>query len=130
MELNIKIAGIFMILLSLMHIGFPRYFKWEIELKKVSLINKQLMEVHTFFVAFTVFLMGILCLISSNDLINSMLGRRISMGLGIFWGLRLFIQLFGFSSSLWKGKTFETSMHFLFTIIWIYFTISFLILFL
>ena len=130
MELNIKIAGIFMILLSLMHIGFPRYFKWEIELKKVSLINKQLMEVHTFFVAFTVFLMGILCLISSNDLINSMLGRIISMGLGIFWGLRLFIQLFGFSSSLWKGKTFETSMHFLFTIIWIYFTISFLILFL
>ena len=130
MELNIKIAGIFMILLSLMHIGFPRYFKWEIELKKVSLINKQLMEVHTFFVAFTVFLMGILCMISSNDLINSMLGRRISMGLGVFWGLRLFIQLFGFSSSLWKGKTFETSMHFLFTIIWIYFTISFLILFL
>ncbi|MBK8723304.1 MAG: hypothetical protein IPL95_13845 [Saprospiraceae bacterium] len=130
MELNIKIAGIFMILLSLMHIGFPRYFKWEIELKKVSLINKQLMEVHTFFVAFTVFLMGILCMISSNDLINSMLGRRISMGFGIFWGLRLFIQLFGFSSSLWKGKTFETSIHFLFTIIWIYFTISFLILFL
>ncbi len=130
MELNIKIAGIFMILLSLMHIGFPRYFKWEIELKKVSLINKQLMEVHTFFVAFTVFLMGILCMISSNDLINSMLGRRISMGLGVFRGLRLFIQLFGFSSSLWKGKTFETSMHFLFTIIWIYFTISFLILFL
>ena len=130
MELNIKIAGIFMILLSLMHICFPRYFKWEIELKKVSLINKQLMEVHTFFVAFTVFLMGILCMISSNDLINSMLGRRISMGFGIFWGLRLCIQLFGFSSSLWKGKTFETSMHFLFTIIWIYFTISFLILFL
>ena len=130
MELNIKIAGIFMILLSLMHIGFPRYFKWEIELKKVSLINKQLMEVHTFFVAFTVFLMGILCMISSNDLINSMLGRRISMGLGVFWGLRLFIQLFGFSSSLWKGKTFETSIHFLFIIIWIYFTISFLILFL
>ena len=130
MELNIKIAGIFMILLSLMHIGFPRYFKWEIELKKVSLINKQLMEVHTFFVAFTVFLMGILCMISSNDLINSMLGRRISMGLGVFWGLRLFIQLFGFSSSLWKGKTFETSIHFLFIIIWVYFTISFLILFL
>ena len=130
MELNIKIAGIFMILLSLMHIGFPRYFKWEIELKKVSLINKQLKEVHTFFVAFTVFLMGILCMISSNDLINSMLGRRISMGLGVFWGLRLFIQLFGFSSSLWKGKTFETSIHFLFIIIWIYFTISFLILFL
>ena len=130
MELNIKIAGIFMILLSLMHIGFPRYFKWEIELKKVSLINKQLMEVHTFFVAFTVFLMGILCFISSNDLIYSILGRRISMGLGIFWGIRLCIQLFGFSSNLWKGKTFETSMHFLFTIIWIYFTISFLILFL
>ena len=130
MELNIKIAGIFMIFLSLMHIGFPRYFKWEIELKKVSLINKQLMEVHTFFVAFTVFLMGILCMISSNDLINSMLGRRISIGLGIFWGLRLFIQIFGFSSNLWKGKTFETSMHFIFTTIWIYFTISFLILFL
>jgi hypothetical protein len=48
------------------------------------------------------------------------LGKRISLGLGIFWATRLFIQFFGYSSSLWRGKTLETTIHVLFSVLWIY----------
>lgn len=107
-------------LLALIHIAFPQYFNWQNELAGLSLINRQMMIIHTFFIALTVFLMGLLCLIAADELINTGLGKKIALGLGIFWTIRLFIQFFGYSPKLWKGKTFETVAHILFAFLWAY----------
>jgi hypothetical protein len=120
MEIHFRIIGVLLVALAFVHIIFPRYFHWKEELKHLSLINRQMMTVHTFFIALTVFLMGLLCLIAAPDLITTKLGKTISLGLGIFWVIRLFIQFFGYSPALWKGKTFETTMHILFSMLWIY----------
>ena len=109
-----------------MHIAFPKYFNWKEELKSLSLINRQMMTVHTFFIALTVFLMGLLCLTSSNELVETNLGKKISLGLGIFWTFRLFIQFFGYSTDLWRGKKFETLMHVVFSLFWTYLSFIFL----
>lgn len=126
MELHFKFIGILLMLLGVLHIGFPKYFNWKQELSSLSLINKQMMTIHTFFIALTVFMMGFLCLTSATDLIQTNLGQKISFGLGIFWSIRLIIQLFGYSSALWKGKTFETAMHIVFTLLWLYLSYVFL----
>jgi len=126
MELNLKIAGVFLIAVALMHVVFPKRFNWEVELSSLNLMNKQMMKVHTFFVAFTVFLMGLLCLTSADDLDKTPLGNKIMLGLGVFWAIRLAIQFFVYSPKLWKGKTFETIMHILFSLLWAYLSISFL----
>jgi hypothetical protein len=125
MHLHLKIIGVLLVALSLVHIIFPRYFNWSKELGLLSLINRQMMTVHTFFIALTIFLIGLLCITSGNELINTDLGKRISLGLAIFWMIRLIIQLFGYSTQLWKGKTFETSVHILFTCLWIYISFIF-----
>lgn len=127
MQNHIHIVGFLLIALALVHIVFPKYFNWNEELKSLSLINRQMMTVHTFFIAFTVFLMGLLCITSSVELIETNLGKKISLGLGIFWTIRLFIQLFVYSKNLWKGKKFETFIHILFSIFWLYFSSVFLI---
>ncbi|MDO6623608.1 hypothetical protein Q4509_12165 [Oceanihabitans sp. 1_MG-2023] len=127
MYIHIKIIGFLLIALALVHIIFPKYFNWGKELKFLSLINRQMMTVHTFFIAFTVFLMGLLCLTTTSELIETNLGKKISLGLGVFWAIRLFIQLFVYSTDLWKGKKFETLIHILFSIFWIYFSSIFLI---
>ena len=126
MEIHFKLIGIILMILALVHAIFPKYFDWKNELKSLNLINRQLMWVHTFFIALVVFLMGLLCLTSANDLISTNLGKKISLGLGVFWLVRLFIQFFGYSSELWKGKTFETIIHILFSLLWIYLSIIFL----
>ncbi|MFM2394895.1 MAG: hypothetical protein RLZZ546_2878 [Bacteroidota bacterium] len=122
---HLKIIGILLVLLSLIHAVFPRYFKWDEELKSLSLINRQMMIIHTFFIAFIVFLMGIFCLMCSNEILETPLGRKIALGFAVFWLLRLFLQFFGYSSELWKGKIFETSIHILFTMLWLYFILIF-----
>ena len=126
MLIHLKIIGVLLMTLGLIHIFFPKYFNWDKELKSLSLINRQMMTVHTFFIAFTVFLMGLLCLTSAKELVETILGKKIALGFGIFWTVRLFIQFFGYSTELWKGKTFETAMHIIFSILWTYLSFIFL----
>jgi hypothetical protein len=126
MEIHIKIIGSLLIVLALVHGIFPKYFKWKQELSKLSIANRQIMYVHSFFIALMVLLIGLLCLTSSGELINTPLGKRISLGIGIFWAIRLFIQFFGYSSKLWKGKSFETVVHIFFSLFWTYLTAIFI----
>ena len=125
MGIHIKITGGILMALALLHLIFPRYFNWEKELPALSLINRQMMVVHTFFIALMVFLMGLLCLSSADELIETSLGKKIALGLGVFWSIRLFIQFFGYSADLWKGKAFETLVHILFSLLWAYVSIVF-----
>lgn len=127
MELQIKIIGIFFILLAFIHIFFPRYFGWKQDLVPLTLINRQMMYVHVFFIALAIFLLGLLCLTSSGALLNTALGRRICLGLGIFWAARLYAQFFVYSKELWKGKPFETTIHILFSVLWAYLSILFVL---
>ena len=127
MIIHLKIIGTLLMLLALIHVFFPKYFNWQKELNSLSLINRQMMTTHTFFIALTVFLMGLLCLTSSTELLQTNLGRKISLGLGFFWITRLYFQIFVYSKKLWRGKTFETLIHILFSILWIYFSVVFLV---
>lgn len=120
MEIHLKIIGWLLMLLAGAHSFFPWYFDWKQNLTSLSLINKQMLQVHTFFIALLLVLIGLLCVTSTTDLMETQLGTTICIGLTIFWGIRLFFQWFVYSSKLWKGKVFETTMHVLFTLFWIY----------
>ncbi len=125
MELYIRIAGALLIFLAVVHLLFPARFKWKDELQGLSLINRQLMYVHTFFIGLILVLMGLLCLASARDIVETNLGRQVALGVAVFWLVRLYFQLFVYSPLLWKGMRFETTIHITFTLIWIYFTAIF-----
>lgn len=128
MEAHLNFIGGLLIALALVHGIFPKYFNWAKELKHLSLINHQMMEIHTFFVALIVFLMGVLCLTSANELVTTSLGKKISIGMGIFWLFRLVVQFFGYSVKLWKGKVFETGVHIVFALLWTYLSVVFVVI--
>jgi hypothetical protein len=125
MTFQLELIGALLVVLALLHTAFARYFNWRREFAAVSLINRQMMHVHTFFVAFAVGLMGLLCLTSAAELVGTPLGRRVALGLGVFWLARLLIQFFGYSASLWRGKRFETIVHILFSVLWTYLSVVF-----
>lgn len=129
MTLHLKIAGIFLVLLSLLHVVIPRYFNWTKGLAGLDLINRQIMYVHTFFIALIVLLMGLLCLYSSSELVNSPLGKHVSLGLFIFWFTRLAFQFFVYSPKVWRGKKLETFVHIVFALLWSYFSYVFFLVY-
>jgi len=126
MELQIEIIGYLLILLSCIHVIFPKYFGWKEDLAPLQQINRSMMKVHTFFIALTVFLMGLLCVTSAEDLLQTELGRKICLGLGLFWLIRLFFQFFIYPSSLWKGRRLETVIHIIAIVFWVFLSYSFL----
>jgi hypothetical protein len=119
-ETHIKISGLFFLALSFIHVFFPRYFKWQTELANISQINRQMMYVHCFFIGLILFLLGLLCISSSSEIVSTILGKRISVGLSIFWIARLLIQFFGYSKELWVSKKKETIINITFILIWSY----------
>ena len=128
MEAHLKLIGLLLVGLALLHAGFVRYFNWRHELVSLSLINRQMMYVHTFFIALMVFLMGLLCLTSAAELVGTPLGHRVALGCGIFWLVRLLIQFFGYSARLWRGKRFETVVHVVVSGLWSYLSLIFLLI--
>jgi hypothetical protein len=121
MEIHFKITGIILVLLSLIHIGFPKRFKWKEELAGLSLINRQMMQVHTFFIAIVVALDGFLFLFMAEELCTlSPLAKALLIGNFIFWFARCLFQHLVYSPLLWKGKKFETSVHIFFSLFWVY----------
>ena len=130
MEIHLKVIGIVLIGLAMLHAFFPRHFRWKEELSGLSLLSRQIMYVHTLFIGLIIFLMGVLCRTSSDELTGTTLGKRVCLGLALFWITRLLIQFFGYSSELWRGKIFETGMHIIFSILWIYLSVIFTLIWL
>lgn len=120
MQLHLNLIGALLVALALLHVVFPRYFRWKTTTTSLERVTREILYVHTFFIALTVLLMGLLCLSSAELLLNTPLGQRICMGLAVFWTLRLFFQFFGYSAELWKGKRFETIVHIAFSFLWLY----------
>jgi len=127
MALHLNIIGILLLLLAAVHVLLPNYLQWKRELAVLSLINKQVMEVHTFFIAFAVLLMGALCLYAADEIVNTPLGHTLAFGLFIFWFARLLAQFLIYKPVLWKGKRFETAVHIIFAALWTYMSAVFLL---
>ncbi len=87
------------------------------------------MYVHTFFIGLIILLMGLLCLTSPKEIMDTTLGNKIALGLSIFWGSRLITQFFWYSSKLWKGDKLRTLIHIIFSLFWAYLSTVFFIVF-
>ncbi|MEO7310753.1 MAG: hypothetical protein ABIX01_10155 [Chitinophagaceae bacterium] len=129
MELHLRIIGVVFIILAMVHIQFPKRFNWKADLSGLDGINREMMYVHTFFIALTILLMGLLCLGLPGELMHTKLGNKLALGLFVFWVTRLLFQFFGYSSKLWKGKRTETIIHIVFSFLWTYVSVVFFIVF-
>jgi len=123
LTLHLRLSGAALLLLCLLHFFFPRRFRWKEEFGALSLLNRQIFYVHTFFVGLVLVMMGVPLLFEPAVLLErSRLGGWVAAGFTVFWGMRLLIQWFGYSAELWWGKRLETLVHFAFTAFWAYLT--------
>jgi len=82
--------------------------------------------VHCGFIGLMVLMQGILALFFTRQLVDSSaLAKPVLAGIALFWLARLFVQLFVYSPELWRGNRFNTVVHLLFSMLWIYLAIVF-----
>jgi hypothetical protein len=123
LELHLRLAGALQIALAVLHLFFQKRFNWKEELARLSILNRQIFLVHTFFLCFVLASIGALSLLAPEALLQpSPLARMVLAGFSGFWGLRFLFQWFVFDPKLWRGNNFNTVVHGLFTVLWIYLT--------
>ena len=123
MLFHLKVMGATQLLLSLLHIVFPKRFEWKRDLAQLKPINRQIFYVHCFFICLVLCLTGGLCLFRPEVLLaGGEMSRLYCFGLSFFWGFRLLVQFFGYDKQLWKGKPLETFVHYVFSGLWVYYT--------
>lgn len=122
----LQLTGVSLISLAMLHLVFPRWFHWAEELPRLSPLNRQIFLVHCFFICLVLVLMGSLLLIWPELLLRGGdLARVVSGGLCLFWGSRLAIQWFGYTSDLWWRKPAETLIHGALTVLWTFYSAVF-----
>jgi hypothetical protein len=123
---HLKVVGALLVALGLAHSLFGRYFKWKQELAPLSLLTRQIFQVHGFFIALVVAMIGACSLFYTTALLASgALSRVVLTGFLVFWLSRLVIQLFVYDPAIWRGRRFYTFMHVVFTIFWIYVVLTY-----
>ncbi len=94
MEKIIITAGIYNLALTLFHLAFWKIFRWRIQLKKLTVANRGIMQILnvqlTYYFLFTAFL----CFFFTNDLLETALGNVFLIGSSAFWAIRSVQQLF------------------------------------
>ena len=121
--LNLRIVGVLMALLTLVNLFVPRRFHWREEMARLSLLNRQVFQVHAIFLIVTLALFSALLLTTAPSLLEpTPLARAVLAGLTIFWALRMLVQWFYYSPEIWRGHRFNTTMHVAFSGLWIYVT--------
>ena len=120
---NLRVVGVLMAGLAVMNLFVPRRFGWREELARVSLLNRQIFQVHAYFLILTLALFSALLLTSADALLEpTRLARAMLAGLTLFWGARMMTQWCYYSPAVWRGHRFNTAMHVAFSGLWIYVT--------
>jgi hypothetical protein len=121
--LNLRIAGVVLAALVVVNLYVPRRFGWRADLAKLSLLNRQIFQVHSIFLVLILALFSALLLACGDALLEpTRLSRAVLIGLTIFWGVRAATQWWFYSPEIWRGNRFFTVMHVVFSATWIYLT--------
>jgi hypothetical protein len=120
---HLRIVGVMMGGLVVINLIVPRRFHWREEMARLSLLNRQIFQIHSVFLTLTLALFSALLLTTADALLEpTRLSRAILAGLTVFVGLRMLMQWFFYSPAIWRGHRFNTVVHGVFSVAWIYVT--------
>jgi hypothetical protein len=123
---HLRFIGVLMAALVVVNLFVPARFHWREEMARLSLVNRQIFQAHTVFIVLTVAMCSALLLTSADALLEpTRLSRLVLAGLTIFWGVRMLMQWCFYSPAIWRGHRFNTVMHGVFSVAWIYITATF-----
>ena len=123
---HLRIVGALMAALVAVNLWVPRRYRWREEMAQLSLLNRQIFQAHMVFLLLTLALFSALLLTSGEALLEpTPLSRAMLIGLTIFWALRMGMQWWFYSSAIWRGHRFNTAMHYVFSVTWVYVTAVF-----
>jgi len=95
MKTLIFICGIYSIFWAAFHSSFWRIFKWNHDLKKLTIINEGIMQIFNIQTIYYLLFVAFACFFYSNELLTTKFGNVFLISCSLFWVIRA-IQQFVF----------------------------------
>ena len=121
-------AGFLHLVPLLAGLAVPRVLRWDRDLNKVDPLTRQLIWVHGGFIVLTVIAFGMITLTASESMLQGTpLAVGIAAFIGLFWLLRLLIQLFCFDPHPWLTNRFRKVGYRTLTFVFAYFSLVYFV---
>ena len=121
-------AGVLHLVPLIAGLTVPRVLRWDQGLGKLDPLTRQLIWIHGAFIAITVLAFGLITVTAGESMLQ---GTPLAVGtaafIGIFWSLRLLIQLFYFDARPWLTTSFRTVGYRTLTFVFGYFSVVYLL---
>lgn len=115
----LRLAGVGLIVLALLHVPIGRRLKWREDAARMSRLNATVFHVHAFFLCLVLVAMGLPCLLDPHAFLeDSRASAWAAWTMTAFWLARLCCEWFVYDPSWWRGKRFETALHWSCTLAW------------
>ena len=86
-------GGIFNLLFAVFHLFFWKLFNWKDELKSISFINRNIMQVLNLCLAFVFIIFSYISIFHTDEMLNTELGLSLTLCISVFWFLRSLEQV-------------------------------------
>jgi hypothetical protein len=121
-------AGVLHLVPLLAGLTVPRVLRWGHDLDRLDALTRQLVWAHGAFIALTVLAFGLITVTSAESMLQ---GTPLAVGtaafIGLFWFLRLLIQMFYFDPRPWLTNSFRKVGYKSLTFVFGYFSVVYLL---
>ena len=114
LEIGLLTAGAGQLAIAILNLWLVQLLKWEQDVAAMSVLVREVFQVHKIFITITVGLFGVWTLLFAGEMAYepTRMAKALAAGIGLFWGIRTLLQVTYYSASHWKGKPKETAVHF------------------
>jgi hypothetical protein len=107
------LAAILQFAIAILNLGLNRIMGWKEDLDRMPLLIREVHQVHAWFISVTLAIFATITWRFAGDFASGTnpICRWLAMGIGLFWALRVVLQVAYYSSSHWRGKAGRTAIH-------------------
>lgn len=102
----IQFGGIYCLILALFHLSFRTIFRWNVDLRTLSSLNRAVVPVLNLSLTFVFFIFAWLSLVHTDELLDTPLGHALLALISLFWLFRAMQQIIFFGLSHWLSWAF------------------------
>lgn len=96
-----------------LNVVLPRLLKWKADEDRMSLLVREIFQIHSVFITLTLGIFGVLTWRFAERWVTvpDELSQWLCYSMALFWGSRCVMQWTHYSVSHWRGKTGRTVVH-------------------
>jgi hypothetical protein len=113
LTLILRSAALLQLAIATLNLFLVPLLKWKDELLRVPLLLREVFQVHAWFISITLAIFGAITLRFAPQFAGraNPMATWLAASIGIFWAIRVVLQVAYYSQSHWRGQSGRTMIH-------------------